>query len=234
LFGVWGWEDWKTVSPSVEMDVIVGRARGTPTPVSIVGELRELVFRPFWNVPRSIVMKEVLPLAMRDPTYLARENMEIVRGDGDDADVVETSAANLARLRAGTLRVRQRPGPRNALGLAKFVFPNVQNVYLHDTPGRSLFTRARRDFSHGCVRVEDPVGLAVWVLNGDGGWGREQVLAAMHGTNNRHVPVLKAPTVVVFYATAFVMPKDGLLHFADDIYGQDVLLDRKLTSLSGR
>ena len=107
----------------------------------------------------------------------------------------QTSAANLARLRAGTLRVRQRPGPRNALGLAKFVFPNVQNVYLHDTPGRSLFTRARRDFSHGCVRVEDPVGLAVWVLDADGGWGREQVLAAMHSTNNRHVPGLKAPTV---------------------------------------
>lgn len=234
MFRLWGWENWEKDAPSVAMNVIVGRARGTPTPISLSGDLREIVFRPFWNVPRSIMVKEVLPMATRDRTYLVRENMEIVRGEGDDADVVEPIPASLAGLHTGTLRLRQRPGPRNALGLAKFAFANVENVYLHDTPGRSLFTQARRDFSHGCVRVENPVELATWVLGAHEGWGSEQVLAAMQGTNNRRVPVLKPPKVVVFYATALVMPEDGFLHFAEDIYGQDVLLARKLTSLSGR
>ena len=106
----------------------------------------------------------ILPALDRDPGYLERHDMEIVSGPGDDARPVPVTAETIAQLRQGKLRVRQRPGPKNALGLVKFVFPNDYNVYLHGTPAPELFKRARRDFSHGCVGVEDPVALAEWAV----------------------------------------------------------------------
>ena len=128
-----------------------------------------MIFRPYWNVPRSILRHEILPKLERDPDYLRREDMEIVRGAGDNAQPVEPTAETLAGLRQGVLRVRQRPGPKNALGLIKFVFPNEEDVYMHGTPAQALFAKSRRDFSHGCVRVADPVALAEWVLTGSAG-----------------------------------------------------------------
>lgn len=225
MFRLWTWEEHG--GTSLSMGVIVGRAARTPTPV-LTGELREVIFRPYWNVPRSILLKEIFPQLIRDPRYLSRESEEIVSGESDAASVVAATAENLARLRAGQLRLRQRPGPRNALGLIKFVFPNPDDVYMHATPAPSLFARARRDFSHGCVRVEDPIGLAEWVLASESAWDRERIISEMNGRDNHHVAVSEPVHVVLFYTTAAVLPDDGMLRFAEDIYLLDGPLDAAL------
>jgi len=228
MFRLWVWD---AIPPNGEplfgMDVIVGRALRTQTPV-FVEQLQELIFRPYWNVPSSIVRQEILPRLDRDPEYLRREQMEIVRGPGDDARVVADTPENLARLRQGTLRLRQRPGPHNALGLVKFVFPNTENVYMHGTPAQALFSHSRRDFSHGCVRVENPIALAAWALNELPEWTRDRIVSAMNGTQSLHVPLPRPIQVVLFYTTAAVMPDDGTIHFAEDIYLHDAVLDRAL------
>ena len=182
MFRLWAWDEMSAAgAPSFGTGVIVGRALNTQTPI-FVEEMRDVIFRPYWNVPRSILRHEILPAIARDPDYLQRHDMEIVSGESDSAAIVAVTADNIARLRDGRLRVRQRPGPKNALGLVKFVFPNDSNVYLHGTPAPELFSRARRDFSHGCVRVEDPVALAEWALKGQPEWTRERILAAMNGS----------------------------------------------------
>ena len=139
------------------------------------------------------------------------------------------TAESMSQLHQGRLRVRQRPGPTNALGLVKFVFPNDNNVYLHGTPMPQLFSRTRRDFSHGCVRVSDPVALAEWALEGQSEWTRESIVAAMNDGHSRRVDLLRPIQVILFYVTAVVMPEDGTIHFAEDIYGHDAKLDRALT-----
>ena len=199
-------------APTLAMDVIVGRALSTQTPV-FDEEMREVIFRPYWNVPRSILRNEILPLLERDPDYLRRQDMEIVRGPGDNARPVEATAENLVLLRQGALRVRQRPGPHNALGLVKFVFPNEENVYMHGTPAQALFSRSRRDFSHGCVRVENPVALAEWALKEHPEWTRDRIVSAMAGTQSVHVSLPRPIQVILFYTTAVVMPEDGTIHF---------------------
>ena len=151
------------------MRVIVGRGQATETP-ALLDEIEYVVLGPYWNVPSSIARHEILPALARDPDYLSKHQMEIVRGDGDNAEPVATTPANVALIRAGTLRIRQRPGPHNALGLIKFAFPNDHNIYLHGTPAPALFEQSRRDFSHGCIRVEDPVALAEWALNDPSRW----------------------------------------------------------------
>ena len=229
MFRLWAWDPAAPAEASISMGVVVGRALNTQTPV-LSEEMRYLVFRPYWNLPRSIVRNEVLPALARDPGYLQRNDMEIVRGGGDDAQAVVASNENLAALRDGGLRLRQRPGPKNSLGLVKFIFPNDANVYLHDTPATQLFGRARRDFSHGCVRVEAPVALAQWVLKDEPGWTRERIEAAMAGTSPLRVDLTRALPVILFYMTAMVMPADQALHFADDIYRHDTKLARALAS----
>jgi murein L,D-transpeptidase YcbB/YkuD len=228
MFRLWAWESGSPHrDPSFGIDVIVGRALRTRTPV-FVEQLREVIFRPYWNVPPSIARHEIVPILERDPDYLHREDMEIVQGPGDEARAIAVNADNIALLRQGALRVRQRPGPKNALGLIKFVFPNTENVYMHGTPAQALFSRSRRDFSHGCVRVEDPVALAEWVLAGRPDWTRERILSAMAGTQSIRVPVTQPIPVILYYTTAAVMPEDGTIHFAEDIYGHDAALDRAL------
>jgi murein L,D-transpeptidase YcbB/YkuD len=209
------------------MGVIVGRALNTQTPV-FAEEMRYLIFRPYWNVPSSILRKEILPTLARDPDYLRRQDMEIVSGPGDDARPVAMSEESMAGLRRGTLRVRQRPGPKNSLGLVKFVFPNDLDVYMHGTPTPQLFGRARRDFSHGCVRVEDPIALAQWALQDQPQWTRDRILDAMHATGSQRVSLTRPIQVILFYVTAVVMPEDGTIRFAEDIYGHDAKLDRAL------
>ena len=191
-----------------------------------------MIFRPYWNVPLSIARGEMLPALARNPSYLQRHDMEIVAGPGDDARPVATTAANAALVRQGKLRIRQRPGPSNALGLVKFVFPNDANVYMHGTPAPELFRRPRRDFSHGCVRVEDPVALAEWALAGEDGWTRERILAAMNAARSSRVELRRPIQVILFYVTAVVSSEDGTVRFAEDIYGHDARLDRALSALS--
>jgi murein L,D-transpeptidase YcbB/YkuD len=228
MFNLWGWDSIPpSGAPSFGMRAIVGRALDTQTPV-LVHEMRYVIFRPYWNVPRSILRNEILPILERDLDYLRRQDMEIVRGPGDAALPVSATAENVALLRQGLLCLRQRPGQRNALGPVKFVFPNDENVYLHGTPAQDLFSRTRRDFSHGCVRVEDPVSLAEWVLKDQPEWTRDRILAAMSGTQPRRVNLARPIQVILFYITAVVMPEDGTIRFAEDIYGHDAILDRAL------
>ncbi|HEV8240159.1 MAG TPA: L,D-transpeptidase family protein [Thermoanaerobaculia bacterium] len=219
----------RRAAPQLAMGVIVGRALDRETPV-FADEVEEVIFRPYWNVPASIVRGEVLPAVARHPGYLERHDMEIVDGPGDDARHVATSAQSLALLRDGKLRLRQRPGPANALGLVKLVFPNASNVYLHGTPAPELFQNARRDFSHGCVRVEDPVALAEWALAGEAGWDRARIVAAMNGRGQLRVRLGRPRQVILFYVTAIVRSDDHTIHFADDIYGHDGGLERALAA----
>jgi murein L,D-transpeptidase YcbB/YkuD len=229
MFRLWVWD---TIppngAPSFGMDIIVGRAAlNRQTPV-FVEEMEYVIFRPYWNVPPSIARGEIVPAVRRDPDYLRREDMEIVSGAGDDARPVPFSAATLAELERGRLRVRQRPGPKNSLGLVKFVFPNDANVYLHGTPATQLFRQRRRDFSHGCVRVADPVALAEWALKGQDEWTRDRIVAAMNADRPTQVNLTRPIQVILYYVTAAVMPEDGAIWFAEDIYGHDVKLDRAL------
>ena len=230
MFTLWAWDSIPpTGAPSFGMRAIVGRALNTQTPV-FVEEMRHVIFRPYWNVPRSILRNEILPLLARDAGYLRRHDMEMVRGQSDDAHAEADTAENHALLRQGVLRLRQRPGPRNSLGLVKFVFPNDANVYMHGTPAQELFGRSRRDFSHGCVRVEDPAALATWILKNEPAWNQERILTAMAGSTSQRVDLANPIQVILFYVTAVVMPEDGTIHFAEDIYRHDLRLDRALVS----
>ena len=181
-------------------------------------------------MPRSILRNEILPLLARDAGYLRRHDMEMVRGQGDDAHAEADTAENHALLRQGVLRLRQRPGPRNSLGLVKFVFPNDANVYMHGTPAQELFGRSRRDFSHGCVRVEDPAALAAWVLERPGGGTRSGSWRRCRDRHSQRVDLANPIQVILFYVTAVVMPEDGTIHFAEDIYRHDLRLDRALAT----
>jgi murein L,D-transpeptidase YcbB/YkuD len=144
--------------------------------------------------------------------------------------VVKVAAINdtiLQQLRTGKLEVRQEPGSANGLGLVKFVFPKQGGVYLHGTLDRDLFGRLRRDFSHGCIRVEDPAALSAWVLKGDPRWNPQTIDTAMNGDLTMKVNLPQAIPVVIFYGTALV-DEDGEVHFSNDIYGYDAALDQAL------
>jgi murein L,D-transpeptidase YcbB/YkuD len=225
MFRLWAW-DAVSRAPALSMNVVVGRALNRQTPV-FMAEMPSIIFRPYWNVPVSIARAEFLPALARDPDRLAREHLEVV-GGGAEAHVLPPSAEALAQVQRGSLRLRQRPGPANALGLLKFVFLNEHDVYMHGTPAQTLFARSRRDFSHGCIRVEDPVALAEWVLGDASTWPRAQVEAATLGADDRRVALPRPVQVLLFYVTAVVTPEDDWVHFADDIYGHDARLDKAL------
>ena len=217
-----------TGAPSIEMNVVVGKAgAGRTTPI-FEDRMEYIVFRPYWVIPRSILRNEILPATRRNASYLARNGMELYQGDGDAGPGLPATAANLARVARGTLGIRQKPGPRNSLGLAKFIFPNDHNVYLHGTPAHELFSLARRDFSHGCIRVEDPAALAVWIFRDSTQWSRPQVEAAMNGAPSRRVNLARRIPVVIYYTTAAVRPATGAVEFYDDVYGHDARLERAL------
>ncbi len=228
-YHLWAWDSLNVEgAPSIDMNVIVGRnTLDTQTPV-FVEQMRYVIFRPYWNIPPGILRSETLPALKTDPEgYLARNDMEIVQGQGDDAKPVAPTPENLALLSRGQLRVRQRPGPRNSLGLVKFMFPNDENVYLHSTPAQELFSRTKRDFSHGCVRVERPVDLGVWVLRDVAGWDRERIIAAMEKGKPTRVNLPRPLPVVLFYTTA-IAGLDGRPQFFEDVYGHDGKLEKAL------
>lgn len=213
----------------LRMNVIVGRQYPrTRTPV-FGADMKYVVFRPYWDVPRSILVHEILPLLAKNPHYLETQHMEIVRGESDEATVLPTTPENIQALAAGRLRLRQRPGASNALGLIKFMLPNAHNVYLHSTPVPRLFEQARRTFSHGCIRISDPVALAEQVLKSTpGDWTREKIVSQMNGSETLHVTLATPVQVLIVYGTA-IASEDGAVHFFDDIYRYD----RRLESLLG-
>ncbi len=211
----------RNATPALQMRVVVGKA-GTRTP-AFAGELETVVFAPYWNVPRSIVVHEELPKLRRNPGRLAAQRFEIVSGDA----VLPSSSASIEALALGRARLRQRPGPGNALGRVKFLFPNPHQVYLHDTPARQLFARSRRDFSHGCIRIEQPTELAEWVLRTREDWPPERIGAAMAGTRETSIRVDPPIALVIVYATA-VVRQDDTISFYEDLYGHDAALERAL------
>lgn len=198
---------------TLTMKTVVGK-EDTPTPI-FNDEMTHIIFSPYWNVPPSIAQEETLPAALNDPGFLARNNMEVVDTDGNKVDPASVDLSNPA-----AYRFRQRPGGENSLGLVKFMFPNQFNVYLHDTPADSLFARAARSYSHGCVRLEQPVALAQYVLRDQPEWTAQRIEQAMHAGEEKHVK-LKAPIPVYLgYWTARVRP-DGTVQFRQDVYGTD-------------
>lgn len=203
--------------PPLEMRVVVGTAVKTETPL-FIGQMRYLEFNPYWNVPRSILEKEILPKLARNPAYLAQNAMETV-----------PPGASVADLKAGRARVRQRPGPKNALGAVKFALPNPMDIYLHSTPARELFARSRRDLSHGCIRVEHPAALAQFVLGQQSRWNADTIQEALQPGPTRHVDLARPVPVVMFYATASV-DSNGNARFAADMYGRDAKLVQALAS----
>jgi murein L,D-transpeptidase YcbB/YkuD len=216
----------KDFNVGVTMNVVVGKAYGHGTPV-FSENMQYVVFRPYWEVPYSITKAEIVPHILRDPGYLARENLEIVDSKQNVVASGAVSSDAIDQLRAGKLFVRQKPGPKNSLGLVKFLFPNSYNVYMHDTPATELFSRSRRDFSHGCVRLEKPAELAAWVLRDNPGWTPERIHDAMNGTTTQQVNLTHPIPVLIVYATVIVL-EDGQVHFYDDIYGHDTELEKAL------
>jgi murein L,D-transpeptidase YcbB/YkuD len=206
-----------------EMKVIVGKAYDTRTPV-FDEDMRYIEFSPYWNVPPSIARGETVPRLRRDPSYFDREGFEFVGRDGRVSTTLTPQA--LDAVLAGQMRIRQRPGERNALGDIKFVFPNHANIYLHHTPSVQLFERQRRDFSHGCIRVEQPVALATFVLQGMPDWTEERIRGAMSAGRSATLRLDEPVPVLITYGTTLV--KGGRPYFFDDIYGLDRVLDTAL------
>lgn len=228
LYAMQGSGERPSADGALTMRVIVGEAGETETP-EFSGEMEYVVFRPYWNVPYSIVLQEMIPKLRSDPGYLGRERLEIVSASGGVSHAVTSSA--LAGLSTGALGIRQRPGDHNSLGLVKFIFPNEENVYLHGTPARGLFARQRRDFSHGCIRVEDPVALAEHVLRDVPGWTRERIESAMHRGGTSQVDLAEPIPVYVTYFTAVARP--GGVDFFEDLYGRDAALEAELATRTG-
>jgi L,D-transpeptidase YcbB len=207
----------------MDMRVVVGKALRTQTPV-FTRDMTYVVLRPYWNVPPSILRSEIVPAIQRDRGYIARKNYEITTQDGEVVTSGEVSDEVLAQLRTGKLAVRQKPGPSNALGLIKLIFPNEHNVYLHSTPAQALFSRSRRDFSHGCIRVEKAAELAAWALRNNPDWTLDRVQQGMQsGRDNVTVTLVKRVPVFIVYGTALAY-ENGEVHFTDDIYGHDAKL----------
>ena len=208
---------------ALEMRVVVGKAMKTQTPV-FSDEMTYVVFRPYWNVPGGIRRNEIVPAIQRDRNYVANKGYEVTTPAGKPVTSGRISDDVLAGLRSGKLMIRQKPGPTNALGFVKLIFPNDFSVYLHDTPAREVFSRTRRDFSHGCIRVEKPAELAAWVLRKNSGWNLERVRQAMQsGKNDVTVNLAQRVPVFIVYATALADEK-GEVRFYDDIYGHDAEL----------
>ena len=206
-------EVWEGDRVPVTMRTVVGKS-DTPTPV-FNDEMTHVVFSPYWNVPPNIAEGETLPSVLRDPDFLNRQNMEVVDASGKP---VEPGSIDLSDPRK--YRFRQRPGAGNSLGLVKFMFPNQFDVYLHDTPADSLFARASRSFSHGCVRLEQPQVLAEYVLRDQPEWTKERIEEAMRAGEEQHVKLKNPLPVYLGYWTARVSA-DGILQFRKDIYGID-------------
>ncbi len=223
-FQLRAWDEADRVALS--MKVIVGESYRNETPV-FAKDMKYITFRPYWNVPLSIQRRELVPKILEDRNYLAKHGYEVTDNGGAVLSTGEVSDEVLEGLRRGLALVRQKPGPLNSLGLVVFMFPNEFDVYLHGTPAPELFSRSRRDFSHGCIRVEYPEKLAVWALHEEPGWDESRVLSAMHGSETIDVNLNHPIPVLVLYTTAMVA-EDGMVKFLQDIYGHDAAMERVL------
>lgn len=190
-----------------DMNVVVGK-EGHNT-VMFTGDLNQVVFSPYWNVPPSIVKNEILPAMNRNPNYLASQNMEITGNEG------------------GLPVVRQLPGPKNSLGKVKFLFPNSFNIYFHDTPAKALFEKDKRAYSHGCIRLAEPEKMAQYLLANNPEWTPEKIAEAMNSGKEKFVKLKDPVPVFISYHTAWV-DEAGRMNFREDIYNHDVDLAKKM------
>jgi L,D-transpeptidase YcbB len=208
-------------------NVIIGKAYGHKSPV-FEKEIQYVVFRPYWDVTPSIQRNEIVPHIQKDPNYIARNNFEVVTPQGELVTDNQVSPEVLEGIKSLHLMVRQKPGDTNSLGLVKIIFPNPENVYLHGTDAPGLFSADVRDFSHGCIRVQNPEDLVAWVLRNNPGWDLERVKATMNGDkNNLQVNLAARIPVLIVYGTATVN-EENQIRFFDDIYGYDADLDKAL------
>ncbi len=214
-----------------EMAVVVGAAYSNRATPVFADSIEHLIFNPYWNVPPSIAEAEILPAARSSANYMARNNYQLVRYFGPDAETYPITPANLRRVAAGELLVRQASGPQNALGQVKFMFPNEHAIYLHDTPAEYLFEKTNRTFSHGCVRVERPIDLAAFALQRQSGWDRSRIGALMEGAEWKLVELRQKIPVYLLYFTAFA-DRQGDVHFSEDLYGRDDALLKALRAAS--
>ncbi len=190
-----------------DMVVVVGK-EGHNT-MMFNGDLNQVVFSPYWNIPESIVKNEILPAMNKNGSYLASHNMEIVSNGGEIPEI------------------RQKPGGENALGKVKFLFPNSFNIYFHDTPSKSLFDKDKRAYSHGCIRLKEPEKMANYILRNQPEWTPEKIAEAMNSGEEKYVKVKDPIPVIVTYYTAWA-DENGMLNFREDIYGHDTKLAKKM------
>ncbi len=222
-FQLWAIDELNDVDSITNMRVVVGKSLKNQTPV-LMANMSFIEFMPYWNVPKNILNEEIIPKISRNPGFLPSQNMEIVSNHGKAVPLTGSAIENLKK---GIYRIRQKPGNRNSLGKVKFIFPNKDDVYLHDTPASSLFNRTRRDFSHGCVRVEKPLVLAEFALKNQGNWNTDAIKKAMHSATTRRVDLQQPIPVLLFYTTSFVDQHNNLAFYAD-IYGHDTVLTEAL------
>jgi murein L,D-transpeptidase YcbB/YkuD len=210
-------------------NVIIGKAYAHRSP-TFQREIQYVIFRPYWNVPFSIQRAEIVPHIEKAPDYIARHNFQVVTPRGEVVTDNVVSPEVLEGFKSGHLMVRQKPGPTNSLGLVKIIFPNPDNVYLHGTDVPELFSQDVRDFSHGCIRVEQPADLVAWVLRNNPGWSMDRVKATMSGEkDNVRVNLTKQIPVLIVYGTAAVN-EENQIRFFDDIYGYDAVLEKALSA----
>ncbi|HVI08142.1 MAG TPA: L,D-transpeptidase family protein, partial [Candidatus Binatia bacterium] len=210
-------------------NVIIGKAYGHKSPV-FIKEIQYVVFRPYWEVTPSIQRNEIVPHIQKDSNYIAKHNFEVVTPKGELVTDNQVSPEILEGIKSFRLMVRQKPGPSNSLGLVKIIFPNPENVYLHGTDAPELFSQDVRDFSHGCIRVQNPADLVAWVLRDNQGWDLGRVQATMNGEkNNLQVNLATRIPVLIVYGTATVNEEDQI-RFFDDIYGYDAELEKALAA----
>ncbi|MBW1980171.1 MAG: L,D-transpeptidase family protein [Deltaproteobacteria bacterium] len=207
--------------------VVVGRPfRRTPV---FSGMMTYLVFNPTWNIPQVIAVKDILPKVRQDPQYLARQRIQVFQSWQEDAPQIDPTTVDWRLLNSHNFRYRlvQKPGPLNALGRVKFMFPNKFSVYLHDTPAQGLFKNARRGFSSGCIRIAKPIELATYLLRDDPNWSRQKILEVLASNRTLAVRLPEPMPVHLLYWTAWV-DKEGVVNFRYDIYGRDAILEKAL------
>ena len=190
-----------------DMNVVVGKEGSNTT--MFTGNLNQIVFSPYWNIPASIVKNEIMPALKKDPNYLKKKNMEIVKQQGD------------------VPQIRQLPGNDNSLGKVKFLFPNSFDIYFHDTPAKGLFNQANRAYSHGCIRLEDAQKMAQYLLRNQSEWTPEKIQEAMNSNKEQYVKLQKPVPVVINYFTAWA-DENGQMHFRNDIYKHDEKTARRM------
>jgi len=212
---------------NMSMKVVVGKNYWHTPVFSAVMTYLEL--NPYWNVPKNIMVREIIPKMSKDPDYLAKNNLKVIWEGQGRIEVIDPGALDwsLASAKNFNYKLRQDPGPQNPLGRIKFMFPNRFNVYLHDTPVKNLFSKNVRAFSHGCIRIEKPMELAEYLLKRDPSWTQERIQAAIDDGRNKAVRLPQPIAVYILYLTAWV-DEAGRLNFREDVYDRDIQMDKAL------